>query len=571
MAGFAELVEYFKVTWQGIGTTDDGADLNDLPDVTQLSGFVVFTCNASGPIKYTGATEPFDLIPLRRKAKITNGKLSHNDTGYVMLEAANEYGNPSDWNWHVEFDLYAPTGKISMKGFDIPAVPGSEVNLTVVSPVSVGTGTPTIIGPQGFYVTGVTIVDGNMLRFATNNPDQPLLPDVEVPAVNAAIDAAGVAVLAAESADASKTIATTKAGEANTSAGTATTQAGIATTKAGEAAGSATTASTQAGIATTKAGEASTSAGTATTQAGIATTKAGEASTSAGTATTQAGIATTKAGEAAGSATTANTAAGTATTKAGEAAASATAAYDAQLAAEEAASNASEGVVPDNAVSTIKIQNDAVTSGKLAPSVRTSLGKADTALQSIAADSITNAMLTAGARTSLGKADTALQSIADDSITNAKLTPGARTSLGKADTAYQKPGGGIPGSDLSLVGLPYDISIMACGDATNVAVGYGQNQLGIKLPRAIRISKITYRTKTAGANDVSVGIRKNNAAHTTATGVTITPANQGTDAGVSNTSGPWDYAAGDILNLYCSAVGASVPKGLIADITAVTL
>ena len=67
-------------------------------------------------------------------------------------------------------------------------------------------------------------------------------------------------------------------------------------------------------------------------------------------------------------------------------------------------------------------------------SVQTSLGKADTAMQSIAAGSVTKTMLDSSVQTSLGKADTAMQSIANGSVTKAMLNSSVQGSLDKADT-----------------------------------------------------------------------------------------------------------------------------------------
>lgn len=184
---------------------------------------------------------------------------------------------------------------------------------------------------------------------------------------------AGEAATSATTAQGHATTATTKAGEAATSATSASGSASTATTKATEASTSATAAAGSATTASTKAGEASTSATSAASSATTATTKAGEAATSASDAAAAATTATTKAGEASTSAGTASTAASTATTKAGEAADSATAAA---ASADEAANYV--GGVADNAISTVKLQNGAVTSPK------------------IAADAVTNTHIAAG-------------------------------------------------------------------------------------------------------------------------------------------------------------------------------
>ena len=79
----------------------------------------------------------------------------------------------------------------------------------------------------------------------------------------------------------------------------------------------------------------------------------------------------------------------------------------------------------DDAVETSKIKDLNVTLSKLESSVQTSLSKADSAMQSIAAGSITETELNASVNASLDLADSALQEIADNSITKAKMADNA--------------------------------------------------------------------------------------------------------------------------------------------------
>ena len=143
------------------------------------------------------------------------------------------------------------------------------------------------------------------------------------------IEAAGHVGTAVSSAEASATLASTKASQASTSATTASNAALTATTKASEAATSASTANAASISANNKAGEVATSATTASNAATLATTKASEAATSASTAltaknniesliTTASDAAEQSAIDAAASATSASNSATIATTKAGE-------------------------------------------------------------------------------------------------------------------------------------------------------------------------------------------------------------------------------------------------------------
>ena len=100
---------------------------------------------------------------------------------------------------------------------------------------------------------------------------------------------------------------------------------------------------------------------------------------------------------------------------------------------------------------------DSITLANLVASVRATLGKADTALQSVPSNSVGTAQITDGAviladlsdalKLSISHADTALQSIASNSIDSSKIVDGSVSaadlgtsilaSLAKADTALQ--------------------------------------------------------------------------------------------------------------------------------------
>lgn len=88
------------------------------------------------------------------------------------------------------------------------------------------------------------------------------------------------------------------------------------------------------------------------------------------------------------------------------------------------ASNAvEEGNIKDGSVTESKLGSFAVTLGKIANSAVNSY--------KLATDAVTTAK------------------IKDKNVTKAKLEDSVQTSLGKADTAYQKPGTGIPSSDMA--------------------------------------------------------------------------------------------------------------------------
>ena len=86
-------------------------------------------------------------------------------------------------------------------------------------------------------------------------------------------------------------------------------------------------------------------------------------------------------------------------------------------------------------IGTAGIANESVTLGKLSTEVQASLGKADTAMQSIGAGTVTKTMLESTVQTSLGKADTAMQSIGAGTVTKTMLDSDVQASLDAADAA----------------------------------------------------------------------------------------------------------------------------------------
>ena len=85
----------------------------------------------------------------------------------------------------------------------------------------------------------------------------------------------------------------------------------------------------------------------------------------------------------------------------------------------------------------LQIKDATVELAKLSAAVQSSLGLADSALQSIAAGSITETELNVSVNASLDLADSALQSIGAGSITETELNVSVNASLDKADSAIQ--------------------------------------------------------------------------------------------------------------------------------------
>ena len=240
----------------------------------------------------------------------------------------------------------------------------------------------------------------------------------------------------------------------------------------------------------------------------------------------------------------------------------------------------------------------------LTSTVQLSLGKADTAVQSVAATDITDSTSTgravlkatdaSAARTAIGVAygttagtvtqgnDSRLTpsstSISDSTVTGRSLitavdAPAARTALG---VAYGTTTGTVcQGNDSRLsdsrtptaAGQVADLSIVAFGSVTARAVGTGDFPFGVKLQRAVTFTSVTYRVATADASgSLVVELRKNGTA-VSGSSSTIAAASQ---VSGGTATGTWAFAAGDIITVRVTAVGTTPGKGLIADVQGLT-
>lgn len=448
------LVKYFTVKWNILASVLDGADIDTTPDLVNLSGVATFTPNLSvgQVIKFQGIAEPFSIAPIKRRVTITAGQIWHQGQPWVKLESGNNsFASPVGWNWRVDFDLIYEGVPVPVKSFNFDGDPDTTQDLTDWMPIQdPSSGAEITRGPRGYGIDDVSLVGVDKLRFSLDDEFDTDLPDLTIPALTdshqymldaqAARDASVTAKTASEAArDASVTAKTASetAKTASETARDASVTAKTASESARDASVTAKTASETAKTASETARDASVTAKTASESArdasvaakDLAVTAKTNAETAASTATTQAGNASSSATAAAGSATTASGHATTATTKAGEASSSASAA-----AASAAEAAGYVGGVADNAISTVKIQNDAVTGVKVSGAIRASLALADNSVQKTGAETI------AGVKTFSSLPELP----ASDPTTSNQP---ARKSY--VDAKYTKPGSGIPSSDMA--------------------------------------------------------------------------------------------------------------------------
>lgn len=166
-------------------------------------------------------------------------------------------------------------------------------------------------------------------------------------------------------------------------------------------------------------------------------------------------------------------------------------------------------------------------------------------------------------------------------LTVADVSGNTTTALGvgsvelghASDTTITRSAAGkiaVEGVDVCLAGgagQVADVSIVAFAALTARAVGTGDFPFGVKLQRDITFTSVTFRVATAdGSGNLIAELRKNGS---TVTGTSTTVAAASQVSGGTST-GSWSFAAGDILTVYVSGVGATPGKGLVADIKGLT-
>ena len=166
-------VNYCLVT-QNIASVIEDSNIDDdrFPDIELVNGDVTFIPNVSNGSSYQVELPNGQLytVPLGRiRAKIVNGQISHEGDRGVHLFAAGDGSNPSKISYSVSYsNLRAGGVPVSLNSFSFQAVPGGEVDLTGVMPVSGATPAGTVRGPRGTSLESID-VDGSDLVFTTVN------------------------------------------------------------------------------------------------------------------------------------------------------------------------------------------------------------------------------------------------------------------------------------------------------------------------------------------------------------------------------------------------------------------
>ena len=218
----------------------DGPDTGDNPDILQAQGSVLFEPvikkGDSIQVQTRGGSETYVLAPI--ECPINDGIISHRGQDGVKLAAGGEGCNPPIIRWKATFSRMQAGGQsFSLAPVIFDAVPGGEIDLTMVAPVA-GAPEGVVRGPRGTSLESI-IVDGSELVF-TAVDDAGSFEIARIPLddmVRAEADAAAAAavdgvetVLAAtvDAANAARDDAKDHADRAEGAASTATSAAGEA-------------------------------------------------------------------------------------------------------------------------------------------------------------------------------------------------------------------------------------------------------------------------------------------------------------------------------------------------------
>lgn len=308
-------MQYTRVKRAVSAVVIDGADSDANPDFVKVNGNVTFTplLKAGDVVQYAGPKGPESLVLAPIECRISDGIIMHRGQEGVYLAAGGEGVQPDVIQWKATFsNMQAGGWAFTLKPVMFDAVPGGEVDLTLVSPIA-GASEPIVRGPAGVGLKSITVEGSELVVTVTSEAGTYVMTripledvvraeaDQAVASVQAAIKAdvdkaVDSAAAAKESEDAaaksasdaqnaaSETVATAQAAIKDDVAAAAksATDAQTAASKTVESAQSAIRSDVDAAAASASAAQAS--ASTATTQAETATTQAGTATKQANAA-----------------------------------------------------------------------------------------------------------------------------------------------------------------------------------------------------------------------------------------------------------------------------------------------
>ena len=235
----------------------DGPDTGDNPDILKAQGSVLFEPvikkGDSIQVQTRDGSETYALAPI--ECPINDGIISHRGQDGVKLPAGGEAANPSLIRWKATFSRMQAGGKsFTLAPVIFDAVPGGEIDLTMVAPVA-GAPEGVVRGPRGTSLEAI-VVDGSELVFTAVDDagsfeiariplDDMVRAEAEA-AADGVRDALAVDVAASQSARDAAEGHANRAATSESNAATSETNAKQSEVTAGDYAAVATTAATEA-------------------------------------------------------------------------------------------------------------------------------------------------------------------------------------------------------------------------------------------------------------------------------------------------------------------------------------
>ena len=161
---------------------EDNVDADTDPDLTVVSGDVIFTCSA--PVLRM-PTKLATVLPLEFKGEFDGqGRLvpkGSTELGIELPATDSELFNPTDFTWKVEFDLVQVENRhtVQIEPFSFQVPEGTTQDLTLVMPVDETPGVLTIQGPQG-NPGDMSLVTGPVTPGPTAGLTEAMLPSTRL-------------------------------------------------------------------------------------------------------------------------------------------------------------------------------------------------------------------------------------------------------------------------------------------------------------------------------------------------------------------------------------------------------
>lgn len=202
-------MQYTRVKRAVSAVVIDGADSDANPDFVKVNGNVTFTplLKAGDVVQYAGPKGPESLVLAPIECRISDGIIMHRGQEGVYLVAGGEGVQPDVIQWKATFsNMQAGGWAFTLKPVMFDAVPGGEVDLTLVSPIA-GASEPIVRGPAGVGLKSITVEGSELVVTVTSEAGTYVMTRIPLEdVVRAEADQAVASVQAAIKADVDKAV-----------------------------------------------------------------------------------------------------------------------------------------------------------------------------------------------------------------------------------------------------------------------------------------------------------------------------------------------------------------------------